>query len=220
MTLLDEHKCDVTEGEYIQMCNLLKDVHEVNNAALGVVNHHAQLQASQALLTRTIEQQHTQIEELIRNVNTSQPILDIQVNAEPVHVTPEHITFTNYAMYERNHILEREHFAGVPSGVNRILLMDRVNAMKKIYQSDGQNPLFRMGMSALNAMLSIQANRRFGVGVTNANVTELENILVENNIVTAAELAEKIQAEKVERINRHANNERIPFRRSATVNSS
>lgn len=31
MTLLDEHKGDVTEGEYIEMCNLLKDVHELSN---------------------------------------------------------------------------------------------------------------------------------------------------------------------------------------------
>ena len=34
MTLLDEHKGDVTEGEYIEMCNLLKDVHQIGRAAM------------------------------------------------------------------------------------------------------------------------------------------------------------------------------------------
>ena len=34
MTLLDEHKDDVTEGEYIEMCNLLRDVHKLNDVHL------------------------------------------------------------------------------------------------------------------------------------------------------------------------------------------
>lgn len=55
MTLVDEHKGDVTEGEYIKMCNLLKDVHELNalfsnnafkNVMYQAIRNHCPLQQS------------------------------------------------------------------------------------------------------------------------------------------------------------------------------